>query len=311
MPPLARACLAVGIGFIVLEFQALTYLRYAYPALLLLAIPVAFAVRESRWFAAVAVAVIALNVYFLAGSGFQHRDLFLNWFDASERERLVEVQTPHRRLIDELNRIAPGQPVGFLAGNQIAGLHAPAYSASWHSWKFERALRSAAAPDDVLRLIERFGVRYVVAPSDSSAVQMASFEARDMLNLCTATVMEYGGVRLAKVLDTCKDNSRPAAKAGAYDDKDLRILYRGAWIRDDQFPQTSAHTITYSATAGESFRMAFEGGKLTWVFTRASNRGIGQVVIDGVERELVDLYAEKPGVAGAPRVCGGCGSAYF
>jgi hypothetical protein len=143
-------------------------------------------------------------------------------------------------------------------------------------------------------LIERFGIKYVIAPTESSEVQMASVQARDMLNLCTEKQMDYGGFRLARVLDTCQADSRPAAKPGTYDDKDLHILYRGAWIRDSQFPQTFDHTITYSATAGESFHVTFEGSKITWIFTRAPNRGIAQVLIDGQPRELMDLYGAKP-----------------
>ncbi len=294
MPTLARLCLATTIGFVVMEFQAFTYLRYAYPALVLLTIPIALVITRDRWLAAGAAIVFCLNIYFLAASDYQHRDLFLNWFDAAEREQYMEFYTPQRKLIRELNRVAPGQTVAFLAGNQIAGVQATVYSASWHSWKFENALRNAVAPDDVLKLIERFGIRYVIAPTEVSAVQMASVQARDMLNLCTEKQMESGGFQLARVLDTCKADSRPAAKPGTYDDKDLHILYRGAWIRDSQFPQTFEHTITYSATPGESFRVAFSGSKISWIFTKASNRGIAQVLIDGVERESIDLYAALP-----------------
>ncbi|MEO8025897.1 MAG: hypothetical protein ABI823_05470 [Bryobacteraceae bacterium] len=290
----ARACLAAGLLFIGVEFQAMAYLRYAYPGLVLLAIPVAVAIRQDRVLAGLAAVVFALNIYFLGTSDFQHRDAYLNWFSHEEREHFVSFYTPQRRLIDELNRVAPGAPVALLAGNQIAGLQGPAYSATWHSWKFDAALRAAVAPDDVLKLLEQFGIRYVIAPADASTVQMASVQAREMLNLCTATEMEYGGFRLARVLDTCSADSRPAAGAGTYDDKDLHVLYRGAWIRDAQFAETFAHTVTYSAAAGESFRLAFNGSKIAWVFTRASNRGIAQVLIDGVEREAVDLYAAKP-----------------
>jgi len=290
----ARLCLVVGIAFVVLEFQAFAYLRYAFPAMLLLSVPIASVVTRDRWLAGAAVILFAGNIYFLGGSGFQHRDLFLNWFDPVEREHFTEFYTPQRRLIAELNRIAPGQPVAFLAGNQIAGVQAPVYTASWHSWKFEKALQNAAAPEDVLKLIERFGIRYVIAPAESSAVQMASVQARNMLQMCSKPVMDYGGFRLAKVSESCGEHSRPAAPPGTYDDKDIRILYRGAWSRDSQFPETFNHTVTYSAVADESFKMAFEGSKITWVFTRAPNRGIAQVSIDGVNRGVIDLYAANP-----------------
>lgn len=294
LPAFARVLLCAGVAFAILEFQAYTYLRYAFPAMAILAIPVALTAQEDRIFAYAAGAVFCFNIYFLGASQFQHRDVFLNWFNPAEREAYRQRFLPQRPLIAEVNRIAPGKPVALLAGNQIAGLQGPVYTSTWHTRKFENALKNAKAPEEVLKLIEAFDIKYVIAPVAPGSRRMATGEAEAMLEQCTTTLLEYGAFRLARVSESCRSDARPPLPKGAYDDKDIRIMYRGAWIRDPQFPRTVNHSLTYSDAAGESFRAGFTGSRITWVFTRASNRGLAQVLIDGVEREVVDLYAHDP-----------------
>ena len=59
---------------------------------------------------------------------------------------------------------------------------------------------------------------------------------------------------------------------GHYDDQDQRIEYKGKWWPDRQFPQSSGQSITYSDKPGDTFRIAFTGSAITYVFTRALNR---------------------------------------
>jgi len=87
------------------------------------------------------------------------------------------------------------------------------------------------------------------------------------------------------------DHDRAAAPPGSYDDWARWILYRGAWMRDRQFAAASGGTLTYSATPGDSVRFWFTGHRIVYVYTKALNRGIAQVLIDGVERARLDLYS--------------------
>jgi hypothetical protein len=86
-------------------------------------------------------------------------------------------------------------------------------------------------------------------------------------------------------------SSAPVVPPGAYDDADPRIRLHRPWSRDSQFQEASHHTLTYSNVPGASVSLAFSGGAVTYVFTRATNRGIADVWIDGQFKGRVDLYA--------------------
>jgi hypothetical protein len=85
--------------------------------------------------------------------------------------------------------------------------------------------------------------------------------------------------------------SRPAAPPGTYDDPDSRICLHAAWTRDTQFPDADRHTLTYSNIPGASASLAFHGTAITYVHTRASNRGIAEVFVDGRLKDRADLYS--------------------
>jgi hypothetical protein len=84
---------------------------------------------------------------------------------------------------------------------------------------------------------------------------------------------------------------RPAAPPGTYDDPDSRICLQGAWTRDTQFADADRHTLTYTNIPGASASFAFHGDAVTYVQTRASNRGIVEVFVDGRLKGRVDLYS--------------------
>ncbi len=95
-----------------------------------------------------------------------------------------------------------------------------------------------------------------------------------------------------RLLDTiaCR---RPVAAAGTYDDPDSRVCLQAAWTRDAQFQEAVQHTLTYSNIPGASATFAFHGKAITYVFTRASNRGIADVFVDGKLKDRVDLYSPE------------------
>jgi hypothetical protein len=47
--------------------------------------------------------------------------------------------------------------------------------------------------------------------------------------------------------------------SGIYDDLDPEIVYRGGWTHDREFPQTYAHSVTYSNVPGSEALFRFRG----------------------------------------------------
>jgi len=78
---------------------------------------------------------------------------------------------------------------------------------------------------------------------------------------------------------------------GHYDDQDQRVEYKGKWWPDHQFPQSAGQSITYSDKPGDTFRIAFTGSAITYVFTKALNRGIAEVKIDGGTPVRINEYS--------------------
>jgi hypothetical protein len=63
------------------------------------------------------------------------------------------------------------------------------------------------------------------------------------------------------------------------------------WVHDPQFQDAYRHTLTYSDVPEAAVSLAFSGSAITYVYTRASNRGIAEVWIDDRLQERLDLYA--------------------
>jgi len=81
--------------------------------------------------------------------------------------------------------------------------------------------------------------------------------------------------------------------SGAYDDLDPEIEYTGTWLHDRQFAEALGGSITYSRKAGDTARLTFSGRAVTYFYTKAPNRGIAQVSIDGENVAQLNLYSEK------------------
>jgi hypothetical protein len=91
--------------------------------------------------------------------------------------------------------------------------------------------------------------------------------------------------------------ARPAARnltpiSGMVDGASSAVAYSGIW-RADVFRQAYEGTLTYSDRPDATARICFEGTELQYVYTKASNRGLAEVNIDGTPHH-VDLY--DPGV---------------
>jgi hypothetical protein len=81
--------------------------------------------------------------------------------------------------------------------------------------------------------------------------------------------------------------------SGAYDDLDPAIEYTGTWLHDRQFAEPFGGSITYSRQAGDTARLTFSGRSVTFFYTKALNRGIAQVSIDGADVAQINFYSEK------------------
>jgi hypothetical protein len=280
--------------------------RYLYPAFPLLTLALALASRpgpegapsrpwpSGRMLAGAALVCLGLNLWFLPSSSWYHKTFCLNPLERGAAGRYLAVAAPVRLLVDRLNRRHPGENVLFLETGDIAELRAQAYTNGWHSYMFMQRVMALRTPHEALELARQLGIRHFIYPDPASGVPVREALWKDLIDRCSQTEAGVpsgpGGFRLAN-LRPCTAAAAEVPAAGVYDDPDPRISFFGYWSHDAQFAQAANHSVTYSDVPGASFQFTFRGTAITWVYTKALNRGIAQVFLDGQPRSEVDLYA--------------------
>jgi len=305
-PYLARLALGLSIAGFVLTFLGQSYLRYIYPALPLFTIAIAAAIgsasaRLRYTLVAAATAAFFFNMYFLAASGYYHQDFFLNLFDRAEVDRYLEQFAPERRAVEYLNRKGPDIRVAFLDEDRIGDLHGHPFALGWRSYQYSQALDASGTAEDDLRTDTRFGITYFVAPTRESGSLLAHVYTRDFLDRYTLPEYRFGKAYVARLRDECRTGTceplsailpLPPAIAGAYENIDRHFIFHGPWTRG-KFLQAASGTVTYASQRNAEFTFRFAGTAITWIFTRAYNRGRAQVTIDGLDLGIVDQYAPE------------------
>lgn len=273
------ALLAMAAGGAILTFGGQPNLRYLYPALPLFSIGIAWLISEGPWMLSGAIAITALNLWFLPATGWYHRDFAL--FRPEAAQKYVEASAPQRILVEYLNRTAPGEPVAFFSGAAIAGLHARAYADTWHTYEYWKSLIRCRSPEAAALMVRKLGIRHVIAPQP---VETEYPVLRRFVELWTAA----SGVTCGRFAVL---NVIPVPEI--HDNLDPLIEYHGAWTKDLQFWQAAAGSLAYSDVPGDALKFAFAGRGITYVYTRAANRGMAEVLIDGLPRAAINLYARE------------------
>jgi hypothetical protein len=305
-PIVGTLALAGAMLHCLLTFRTLAYLRYVYVALPLLSIAGAVAVGRfrysQRWlFRAVlltAVAIVLLNIAFLPASGWWQTDFYLNPYDRSAVTGYVTEGAPARLLVEELNRIHPGEPVAFFGTDAVAGLRAESYSFDWHNRTYEKQVMELTGPVGYGRLALRMGVRWFVAPLDWSHAGRVGIIS-DFLTRYTVPASTMGALGLRgwkpgatdELAHAEPESTLKPCAAGLIDDQSSQPQYRGRWRTLRQFGLACGGTLSYTDEPGAEVSLVFHGTSVSYVFTRAYTRGMVEVLIDGRQQEVIDQFS--------------------
>jgi glycosyltransferase involved in cell wall biosynthesis len=294
----------VALTAIVLILRSEPNARYLYPALPLLSVPFAallgWALANQRVMAraliAFTIAAVSLNAYFLPGSSYYHKDFYGPFTDAQRREYLGRT-APIRKAIAWINENHPKATVLLTQDSSIAGFVGEVFENHWHQYNTLTQIRSAGGMEDVHRLLEAWKVEYLIARKPTTREYARPAALRDVLANCTVPEYSFTYYYVARLEAVCKALApvtplRPVLTAGrgVFDDIDPYILFRGDWDRGDTFDGAFDKTVAYTDTAGAEAAFAFEGDALTYVYTKAPNRGIAAISIDGVSKGKFDFY---------------------
>jgi putative flippase GtrA len=298
----SAAIVALGAAVIIMRTQPNA--RYLYAALPLLSVPFAVLLAwavETRWLyrglLAFVVACIAMNLRFMPSASYYHRDFCLRLpFSRAERDRYRAEEVPIREVIEHFNREHTTAAVMLTVESAIAGLNGDIYENHWHQITTYLRIREMKTVPDMVRLMQSWNVEYFISPKPGMGDEIKPAAFKEMLERCTTPVFEQGSEYLGRLEPTCRPPEERIAllvRRGSYDDFDPALVYRGDWNHDRNFAEPDLHTISFTDVPGSEVEIAFEGKALTYVYTKAENRGIASVMVDGVEQGPVDLYSAQ------------------
>jgi hypothetical protein len=177
------AVLALGAAGIIFLSQA--YLRYIYPSIALLAVPLAAAMMLAcraggRWLVrGIAVSVVLcafVQIYFRPSSTWHH-SRFPLYASHADVERFEREHGQYRLVARYLNLRAPGEPAAFFDAVSTADFDGRIHGLSWHTTLFSLALRKCETAEEVLALLRSQQIRHVVSPIPPSPWITAAMRA--------------------------------------------------------------------------------------------------------------------------------------
>ncbi|MET1079700.1 MAG: glycosyltransferase family 39 protein [Pseudomonas sp.] len=189
-----------------LTFEQMAYLRYVFPAVVLLAAAMglvfAQALVSGRFAAVTAYAVmavtVALNLLFLQ-SATSYGALSLPAL-LSERGRYDYLQTrlPIRNAVTLVNQInSDRSPVAFFADPLAAGLNVDYLATSWYNREFQTAVLNADRPSTLANAIFERGAELVILDENWKTPKI-----RAMVTEATASVAKFNNISVRRVRQT-------------------------------------------------------------------------------------------------------------
>ena len=302
-----RAFALAGAGGMAIVLLSTPNARYVYPALPLLmaaaAAALAWILENEPWSYRAAMAYLIVcagaNIWFMPSSSWYHKSFYL------PKPLSLRWQGFHVSMVSAARDVAvcfrrshPGENVLLTADIDQADLAGDAHQADWHEPVLDDAIHRALDMPAMARLMEQWKIHYVIARRMPEGQWLRPQALRELLTWCSATEYQYENYYLAQLDPHCLDHlpaDRPLATVGSgrYDDFSAALRFRGDWDHRDEFDGPYLHSISFTDVAGAEAAIAFEGTALTYVFTKAPNRGIAEIWIDGVRHTEVDLYAPR------------------
>ncbi len=309
-PTLMAAVVGLGASLLIMRTQP--NVRYLYAAMPLVTVGFAGLLgwlrANERWMYRVLivflVAATGLNAWFLPSASYYHKDFCLRRpFSREARERYLEEAVPVRKVTEYYNAHHGRAAVLLTDDSAIAGLDGEVYCNNWHQYPVVEQIRRAFNVSGQFQLMRRWKVEYFIGRKPAAGEQAVRPPAlKALLSACTVPIYELGDYYLSRLESDCDQRGaapRPPAqptivgRPGFYDDFDPAIVFHGDWDHDATFEAPARHTVSYTDLPGADIVFAFDGKALTYVFTRALNRGIAAVTIDGEDQGTIDLYARS------------------
>lgn len=203
----ATALLIIGILSVLFVFHFTSYLRYIFPAsvILMAVIGVALGMILSKQgnvkklgFIAV-LTTLGLNfLFFNAGIIGWSGDFALHSIiDASSRNRYLERREPIRNAVTLINNLNIEQsPVAVFAPEHAAGLSSDAFQPSWYNIAFRRDIAVTNTPIELVNTLLKRGIHFIILDSNWNELDVTK---RDLIEQISSEVAKYGSVSVRNI----------------------------------------------------------------------------------------------------------------
>jgi glycosyltransferase involved in cell wall biosynthesis len=303
----ALGALAAALGGSILILSSQPNARFLYAALPLASVGFAGLLgwaserQQSLYHALLAGLLVStlFNIGFLPSSSYYHKNFCLSHlFSPNQKDRYLEEAAPIRKIIGWQNSHHPGSGVLLASNNEIAGLSGDVYENHWHQYPVQHRLQQASSVSELLHILKAWKVGYIISRMPDVQNPLSPQVLEDFLDSCAIPEYEAGELYVARLAADCRERQRllkPSlvARAGLHDDLDPALLFRGNWTHDRSFREPDAQTISYTDVPGAEVSILFEGSALLYVYTKAPNRGIAEVTVDGRSQGTIDLYSPQ------------------
>jgi len=215
------ALLALAAGFAIAVYVQQSYLRYLFPAFVLLAILAGCALGDWIRSPAAAAALmvtgivaVLVNVGLMPSASWTNASLCLRCsLDAEVRADYVARNAPLRVVADYLNRNLPDARVGFFVFNGPGASGYVGYSraANWHDVRVFQDLAAASTVDEVAAVVRRYALTHAVFVARSQdPLDRVLIEYRDAR---TAPVARFGNFVLTAIRPEADDATAASASS--------------------------------------------------------------------------------------------------
>jgi hypothetical protein len=204
---------AIAVGAAILILRPEPNARYLYAAMPLLFIPFgallgSLQTHRRLYGTLLVIAGLcgALNLYFLPGSGWYHKDFYMRSpFSQAGRERYTREYMPIRSALQQFNLVHPGATI-FLANDEdVADPLGEVYEGGWHQYNRLVELRKIRTLPAMAALFEKWGVHYVASRKNGPEEPRDPLILGDFLEKCSVLEYQVDQIRVSRLeLAACR-----------------------------------------------------------------------------------------------------------
>lgn len=193
----------IAILMIWITFQTQSYLRYIFPAFILLSaiagISVAnigFGIIERRVIIGIAVISFVMNLALITAAGWNYRNMpYSAFFSEEARNRYIEKQVPIRRAIGFINSVnSYNTPVIFLSEPYGAGLMADYLVPNWYNAKFQSEINQIRSAKNFIDLMNKYDSRYLILRD-----QWGDAKIRELIITTTTEIAKFNSITVRQL----------------------------------------------------------------------------------------------------------------